>query len=218
MVQKRFFWFYIITLLVIATASVFPVSQAVAPVIPVTDSSNPLPTTNNSDLLPMADFITAVSDGAELVRGVYVDNVMALRVVQQPAGKAGYVSSIAGVATQFKMAEKYGTIGLLAHNFAAGSNFPQIEMNQIVHVVYGDGKTSDFKVKTIMEFQALSPDSVTSSFLNLATNEKLSAARLFETIYKGTPHLVLQTCIAKGNESSWGRMFIIAEPVDGSAS
>lgn len=214
MVQKRNFWFNISALVVILTLSVFPFAQTASAAIPVTaGNSDSQSGTQNSSILSMSDFTTAVQDGEDIIRGVYVDDVMALRVVQQPSGKAGFVSSIVGIATQFKMAEQYGTVGLLAHNFASGSLFPDVKEDAVINIIYGNGKVNNYKVTSIVMFQALSPNSATSSFVDLGSGEKLSAGKLFEKIYKGTPHLVLQTCIAKDNEASWGRLFIIAEPV-----
>jgi hypothetical protein len=217
MAQKRSLWLNLITLLAITAASVFPITQ-VSAFIPVTEGNSTSPSTSTTTYIqPMSDFVSTVEDGGTALRGVYVNNVMALRVVQQPAGNAGFVSAINGVTTQFKLAEKYGTIGLLAHNTSSGSLFSKIIQNDIIQAIYGDGKIDQFKVTTIYKFQALTPDSASSNFTDLSTGDKLSASALFDKIYKnqtGKNHLVLQTCIAQDNESSWGRMFIIAEPVD----
>jgi hypothetical protein len=217
MAQKRSLWLNLITLLAIIAASVFPITQ-VSAFIPVTEGNSTSPSTSTTtSIQPMSDFVNTVEDGGTTLRGVYVNNVMALRVVQQPAGNAGFVSAINGVTTQFKLAEKYGTIGLLAHNTSSGSLFSKINQNDIVQTIYGDGKVNQFKVTTIYKFRALTPNSASSNFTDLSTGDKLSASALFDKIYKnqaGKNHLVLQTCIAQDNESSWGRMFIIAEPVD----
>lgn len=188
--------------------------------IPVT--ADPFPTTGSaasstttrSSIMSLADFTAGVKDGKAILRGVYIPDVMALRIVQQPKGQAGYVSAIQGVATQFGMASDYGNIGLLAHNFAAGAEFSKITIGSLVNVISGDGTIKVFKVTKIAQYQALQPNSASSNFLDLATNEKLSAGSVFKAMYSGKTHLTLQTCIAKGNESSWGRLFIIAEPVE----
>jgi hypothetical protein len=73
---------------------------------------------------------------------------------------------------------------------------------------------SGYKVTSIVKFQALSPNSPSSKFVDLSTGDTLSASTLFKQVYGGDPHLVLQTCIAQDNEPSWGRMFVIAEPVE----
>lgn len=102
---------------------------------------------------------------------------------------------------------------MLAHNYAAGSEFSKLAMDHKVVVVYGDGTMKEFVVTKIVKYQALQPNSVNSNFLDIETNEKLSASALFKKVYGGKPHLTLQTCIAQGNEMSWGRLFVIAEPV-----
>jgi hypothetical protein len=214
MAQKRNFWLNTITLAVLLAGSLFNAAPAAAAVIPVTDGSNPQIASSVSSILPISEFSSAVEDGQDIIRGVYVDNVMALRVVQQPATNANYVSSISGVATQFKAAEKYGTIGLLAHNFAAGSFFTDIQVGDVINTIYGNGDISQYKVSKIVRYQALSPESASSNFVDLVSGEKLTAAKLFEKVYKGDRHLVLQTCIAKDNEASWGRLFILADPVE----
>src|SRR5512141_3349590 len=59
-------------------------------------------------------FSATVENGeADLVRGVYVSNVLALPVVQQPTDKPYYVSSRDGEVTQFSIASQHGNIGLL---------------------------------------------------------------------------------------------------------
>ncbi len=77
------------------------------------------------EFLPsFADFIRSVQSGeADVLRGVYVPNVLALPVVQQPENKPYSVSSHDGEATQFSVASRYGSIGLLAHNNLSGRFF-----------------------------------------------------------------------------------------------
>ena len=147
-----------------------------------------------------------------MLSGVYVQNVLALPVVQQPAGYPYYVSNRDGEATQFGMASHYGNIGLLAHNTLSGSFFARLSLGQYVRLVYGDGRVEDFVVASVLRFQASDPESVTSSFRNLDQNETLSAGELFNQAYGGERHLVFQTCIEKNGEPSWGRLFIIALP------
>src|SRR5689334_15974717 len=53
--------------------------------------------------------------GADVLRGVYVSNTLALPIVQQPDNDPYYVSSHDGEVTQFTIASQYGNIGLLAH-------------------------------------------------------------------------------------------------------
>jgi hypothetical protein len=189
---------------------------AFQPVIPVTGLAvaNPVHIAEKN-LMTLQDFAEAVKDGnADKIKGLYAADVFTLRVIQQPSGKPGFVSPIDGIATQFSMATSNNITGMLAHNFASGRFFFDLAQGNSINVVYGDGTTKEYTVTAIKRFQALSPKSASSDFIDLETNEKLSAAGLFSKMYTGKHHLTLQTCIQEGTEDSWGRLFIIAEPVE----
>ena len=159
------------------------------------------------------DFSKSVQNGdATVLRGVYVSNVMALPIVQQPSGNAGYVSNNNGEATQFRMATQFGNIGLLAHNHLSGKDFSQLAVGQEVRLVYGDGHFETFVVTEVLRYQALQPTSPYSSFRNLDKDETLSAEGMFKRVYFGDRHVTFQTCIEKDGELSWGRLFVIAVP------
>jgi hypothetical protein len=169
---------------------------------------------NPDGALPgFADFSRSVQNGdARVLRGVYVPDVLALPIVQQPMDRPYYVSNRDGEATQFGMASQYGNIGLLAHNTLSGRDFSRLSIGQQVRLVYGDGRVEDFLVADILRFRASNPESVSSSFRNLDRNETLSAGEMFTRTYTGERHLVFQTCIAANGDVSWGRLFIIAVP------
>ncbi len=158
-------------------------------------------------------FSASVQNGeADVLRGVYVENVLALPVVQQPADDPFYVSGREGEVTQFSMVSQYGNIGLLAHNTRSGRFFSQLAAGQEVRLVYGDGRVEYFAVEQVLRFQALDPESVTSSFRNLNGNEILSAGETFKRAYVGGRRLVFQTCIDADGNASWGRLFVVAIP------
>lgn len=169
---------------------------------------------NSDENLPtFADFGQSVQNGqADVLRGVYVPDVLALRIVQQPQDHPYYVSNRNGEATQFFIASQYGNIGLLAHNTLSGKFFSRLSVGQQVHLVYGDGNVEDFVVTNILRFQASDPKSISSSFRNLNRNETLSAGDMFLRAYAGERHLVFQTCIEANGNPSWGRLFIMALP------
>ena len=180
---------------------VFPV-QAYAKDIP-----NPLPNLNT--------FIEIVKDGdANVLRGVYVPNIMALSIVQQPAGNPGYVSSAETVATQFSIATETGNVGLLAHNTHAGSFFSEIKQGDRIILVYGDGHIENFMANNIRRYQALDPLNPYSEFKDLETQAISTAEELFNNVYRGEYHLTLQTCIENNGSPSWGRLFIVATPYE----
>lgn len=163
----------------------------------------------------LIDFVETVKNGDETVlRGIYVANLMALPIVQQPYGQPGFVSSTDSVLTQFSMASEVGNLGLLAHNYLAGKFFPMIKQGHRIVLIYGDGYMESFLVEDILSYQALSPLSPYSQFKDLKTESILSAEDLFREVYRGDYHLTLQTCIANEGNASWGRLFIIAKPIN----
>ncbi|MDP3449644.1 MAG: sortase, partial [Anaerolineaceae bacterium] len=146
------------------------------------------------------------TDSSQLV-GVFVKNVMAVKVVQQSS--AAYVSSSAGTVTQFGMASQAGSIGLLAHNYLSGGSFSKLGSGTEIILVYGDGSTKKYQVTSVKKYQALSPTDPYSNFVNLDNPDTtLSSSDVFYETY-GSGALVLQTCISKNGNSSWGRLFII---------
>lgn len=162
----------------------------------------------------LENFIDSIADGnADILRGVYVNDVLALRVVQQPVNQSGFVSTLIGVATQFMDAKKYGSIGLLSHNFLSGKLFFKLKIGDMIQLVYGDGSVEKYRIDAIQQFQALQPDNPRSTFVDLSNGKMISSTTLFLNVYSGKRHLTLQTCIQKDNEISWGRYFIIADPV-----
>jgi len=97
-----------------------------------------------------------IAEGRTL-SGIYVENALALPVVQQPEGNAAYVSTRNGEITQFSTVSQYGNIGLLAHNYLSGKSFLQLTVGQEVRLVFDDGQTEYFVVAEILRYQALEP-------------------------------------------------------------
>lgn len=157
------------------------------------------------------DMITGEKDK---VVGLWVEDKMALAVVYQPSGNAGFVSTIDEVATHFLLPYKMaGNYGMLAHNYLAGRYFFDVKLGDIVELVFGDGYYQSFEVVSIKEYQALQPNSPTSEFINQASGEHLTANDLFYEVYMGDFHTTMQTCIAQGLETEWGRIFLVAPPL-----
>ncbi len=164
--------------------------------------------------LPALDtFAGSLKNGqASQLRGVYVPDILADTVVQQPANQADFVSPRQNIITQFSSATTLGSTGLLAHNFLAGAKFSQMQAGQTVYLVYGDGRTAAFTVTTILRYQALQPNSVYSDFKDLSSGRTVSASSLFSTTYGRRGAVVFQTCINSNGLSTWGRLFVIASP------
>lgn len=171
---------------------------------------------NTTAALPSFErFVGAVKNGQPgVVRGVYVPGVLALRVRQQPANNPGYVSAVANVTTQFQYAADYGVTGLLAHNYAAGSTFSALAVGQEVRVVYGDGSVKKYVVTEISKYQALDPNNPYGDLLDLKTGVTNSAGDVFAKMYTGGDHVTFQTCIYQDGNWSWGRLFVVAQPVE----
>ncbi|MBL8107006.1 MAG: hypothetical protein JNJ72_15695 [Anaerolineales bacterium] len=167
-----------------------------------------------SEIPPLDEFIAHVANGqADELRGIYVPDLFAYPVVPQPEDSPAFVSTQPETLTQFNAAARYGTTGLLAHNYLAGESFSLLEEGQLIYLIYGDGKTETFIVREFMRVQALSPNSVTSEFVDLDTGERLSSTRLFFKVFNRPGNLTLQTCINAEGNLSWGRVFILAEPI-----
>jgi hypothetical protein len=191
-----------LNLLVFALATFF-ITPGFAPTVGY--SKSPIP--------DFPAFYNPIQNGeADALRGVYVSNILALPIVQQPDNDPYYVSSHDGEATQFSIASQYGNIGLLAHNNLSGKTFSKLSVGQEVELVYGDGRVEDFIVTKILRFQALQPQSQQSSFLDLDNSETLSANQMFNRVYTGSRHLTFQTCIKANGNASWGRLFVVATP------
>jgi hypothetical protein len=160
-------------------------------------------------------FIEEVADGhAGSVRGVYVAGVLALPVVQQPAGDIAFVSNLLGTATQFQSAAQYGVTGLLAHNYLSGALFYGLSIGQEVRIVFGDGSYRRYQVQKIDRFKKLTPSSLQSDLIDLSTGATRTTNQVFDQYYRGQHRLTFQTCLESKGISNWGLTFIIATPLD----
>jgi len=151
-------------------------------------------------------------NGGENIVGLFVEEKIALEVVQQPKASQGYVTAIDGIATQFRTAKYYGSFGFLAHNFLSGENFFDLELGDEITMIDADGNELSYTVSDIRSYEALDPRSTRSDFIDLETGEHVGNLDLFHDIYESENRLVLQTCIEKDGDWEWGRLFIIAEP------
>ena len=186
------------------------------PVAAATESLQATPTSTvpDSALPSLDDFISRVKDGQPgNVDGLYIQGITALRIVQQPKGNPGYVDPRTGTVTQFQSANDYGAVGLLAHNFLAGSDFFRIKAGQDMILVYGDGSVHHYQVATIADYQRLTPTDLQSDFVELASSQQMTVDQVFGKFYRNPHHLVLQTCILNNGNPDWGVRFIDGSPV-----
>jgi hypothetical protein len=178
--------------------------------LPASAEAQNVPSLNN--------FVTSVENGhSTIIRGLYARDIFALPVIQQPKDNPGFVANADDVVTEFSMAQRYGTIGMLAHNHKAGQYFPLLKLGDKIDVVYGNGNVETFIVTKVQRYQALAPNNPYTPFIDLETGEQKTVEQVFFGMYTGERHLTLQTCIAEGDELSWGRLFIIAEPLPAAA-
>ncbi len=204
-----------------ALASTFTMELSKA--VPAAASEELAASSPNADLggpaapaLSLDRFAASLSNGKpNQVAGLFVENLLAYPVGSQPAGNAAYVTSKPNEVTKFGLAANYGSQAFLAHNYLAGAAFFELSVGQTVTLVQGDGSTHEYRIESIRRFQALSPDSTQSRFVDLDNGKELSAASLFAQVYNSNNPVVLQTCIENNGISTWGRMFIIAVPVNG---
>ena len=206
----------IFSIVLILTHFAQPVQAAAGAIIPVTGPSLENAETASSAVAALAPFAAsvAVSGNPYQVAGIFARGIFAAPILQQPASAPGFISTQPGAATQFGMAARYGTVALLAHNYLLGEKFFAVENGKILSLVYGDGRTQTYRVKEVLKYQALSPNSPYSDFVDLndPNGARISVETLFYKVYTQADTLVLQTCIEANGEPAWGRIFVIAQP------
>lgn len=164
--------------------------------------------------LPLLEvFVSQVRNSkATELRGIYIPEILAARVVQQPMGNTEFVSPRQNIITQFDLASQVGSMGLLAHNYLAGESFSLLKEGQKFFLIYGDGQVSTFVVTDIRRYRALELNKASSELEDLENGDLLTASALFSKIYDRPGQVIFQTCISMGRNLGWGRLFVIAEP------
>jgi hypothetical protein len=163
----------------------------------------------------LAEFAERTQGGdPELVTGLYAPGRFDLLVEQQPPNHNLYVSEKWGYATQFARPLRFDVIGLLAHNTFSGILFYELGLGDNVFLVFGDGRTAVYRVEAIEEFQKLEPGNARSDYIELSTGSQMTTNEVFARFYKDGHHLILQTCLARHGDASWGVRFIRAEERD----
>jgi hypothetical protein len=164
---------------------------------------------------PLLSFIASVLNGmADLVTGVYVPDLFALPVIQQPEKQPTYVSEQNGLVTQFSSAAKNGVTGLLGHNYLSGELFYKLEIGHEVLIVYGDGAVQHYQVISIDRFQKLTPSSLRSNLVDQDSGETKTTPQVFDQFYRGEHRVTFQTCLEKDGNLNWGLVFIVAVPLE----
>lgn len=159
-------------------------------------------------------FVKSVADGRrDSIRGIFVEGVLALPVIEQPVEKPAFVSENPETGTLFSKAVENGITGVLAHNYLAGERFYALEAGQEVRVVFGDGRYRPYRVTGRELFQRLKPNDLRSELVDLKSGKRLSSGEVFNRFYKGDHRITFQTCLARNGLSNWGLSFTVAEPI-----
>lgn len=164
----------------------------------------------------LQSFVASVTNGdASTVTGLYAEGLFALQVRQQPPTDINYISDEIGTVTQYSQPAQFGVTGLLAHNTLSGKQFFRLRKDGELILVYGDGRLERYRIRDVQNYQALSPYDTRSDFvdLNHPGAPILSHNDLYQRVYTTPETLVLQTCIEANGEPTWGRLFIIADPI-----
>lgn len=171
-----------------------------------------LTTTPVRSLLPYTLAVQRSGSQDQKVSQVSVRNHFSFVVVEQPANDPGYVSSQENTLTLFRLAERFGSTGLLAHNYLAGSAFLDLTVGDKIDLAYDDGQSRSYWIFSIRKFQAVTPTSPYSAFIDLENGKQYLASELFLEIYGQVNILILQTCLDNQGVESWGRIFLQAFP------
>lgn len=149
-----------------------------------------------------------------VIRGVFVPDLFAYPIIQQPSGNNIYVSTKSDLVTQFRLADQNGVTGLLAHNYLSGQSFYDLEIGQRIWIVYGDGELRQYQVSSTSEFQKIAPTNLYSPLIDLSTQAERTTGEVYTQFYRGAHHLVFQTCLAGEGRLDWGLYFVMATPVE----
>ncbi len=164
----------------------------------------------------LEDFTAQVSNGqAGQLRGIYIPGILAAPVVQQPAGMDDFVSPWQNVITQFGLASRLGSTGLLAHNYLAGEAFGLLQEGQEIELIDGSGRISTFTVTEILRYQALDSDNTATRFLDLESQTSMHICRFIQqSLQPSGAGGFSDLYTGKDGDPSWGRLFVIASPSD----
>jgi len=143
--------------------------------------------------------------------GIYVKDKFDYSITPQPSDNPAFVSSKPDAVTEFVLASRFGSIGLLAHNTLAGDHLDELDIGSKVILIYSDGISIEYTVNEVRSYQALDPSSPYSSFQSTSQpNQIISSDQLFMETYGVPDRLILQTCISNDDDDAWGRLFVIA--------
>jgi hypothetical protein len=179
----------------------------------VIDQPGIIPVTGKGQTIPASAGELAILDSAALSH-IVLENGLELPIARQPRGNTSFVSSVPDEITLFSMTQKFGSFGLLAHNYLAGEYFYDLGENAELQLILADGSFIPYEIMEVHEFQAVQPNSIKSDFIDLRSGETISTRELFMRMYGTAGYLTLQTCLERDGNMEWGRRFVVARPVE----
>ncbi|MBI9051966.1 MAG: hypothetical protein JEZ00_21300 [Anaerolineaceae bacterium] len=170
----------------------------------------------SNQIVRLEDFKDSVVNGdPTVIVGIYQEGVFAAKVIQQPEGDVLFLPDSEDTIVLLSDAKKwYGNVGLSAHRNLAGRYIAELELGNIVQVIYGDGTMMDYEIVEVRSYQAISPDDLYSDFRDLDNNQLYSSTELFEKAFGGENRIGLITCISKDDINSWGRIVVNGVPIN----
>lgn len=202
---------WIILLLLVPAAPSLPGTGIGLPFVPL-PGEHPGGLAGPQGLARLPNRAAAWLDGREeALVGVYAPGAFTHPVVTQPPGMNLFVSRDPQVLTRFQLPPRTATIGLLAHNYLAGAHFYRLQTGDMLFLVYGNGRTAAYRVSEIADYRTLNR----YLYRDLETDRSYSDVSLYEKIYiSGDDRVVLQTCLERDGNLSWGLRFVIAQRVE----
>ena len=192
---KKIQFLFIISLLIVASLviSIFQYQ------IPITGSPNFLNQINFKYI-----------QEAPAAKGSQVSMVSVAGKFSYPVVQSGNNPPSGNVIGQYAYAASKGNIGLLPHNYAAGSSFYVLNKGDEVIITFDNGSTKRFVVNNLLRFQATDPNDYSKPFID-GNGNTLSTRQVFNRAYKSNG-VTFQTCIENNGSTTWGLLFVQAVP------
>jgi hypothetical protein len=118
----------------------------------------------------------------------------------------GNIPDVAGQVSRFDVP----ALTFLAHIELDGQYFDDIKQDEIIY--YFDKEWAAYQVKEIIVAEASDPY---SKYTYLLIHDLWRPPiETYMLIYGQAGKLILQTCVERHGNYSWGRLFVIAEPIE----
>lgn len=160
-------------------------------------------------------FVEVGEGGLLTAHRLYVLGLGDYSVVQQPADEEYFVSQDRCEVAEFREAEDYGVVWLLAHSHLAGGNFSDLDVGEKVFVEFDDEVIRSYSVVEIRRYRKL--ETVSSNAydgLLVDGQQEVSIVQVMKEFVAMENYLILQTCIYGDDDRWWGFLFVVAEPDD----